>query len=97
MGTGNRVMGRSGELKTAPPAALESSLDAAIRDLGSTTCLCGMGKQKRRAFCQECFYALPRGLRNRLRGSSGATYGEMYRQAGEFLRTETRRIGATQF
>lgn len=68
----------------------ESLVDIALRELDSTTCVCGATKRRRNSFCSKCFYRLPRGLRNRLYRTVAEGYAEIYDEAKDYLKAGTR-------
>jgi len=73
-------------------ALSESLIDIALRELDSTTCVCGEGKKRKESFCRKCYFALPRGLRNRLYLTISDGYAEIYDQCKDWLKENTERI-----
>jgi hypothetical protein len=69
----------------------ESLVDIAWRELFSAVCVCGAAKKPHQSFCRECYFALPKGLRNRLYLSMSEGYAEIYDEAKDFLKIETDR------
>lgn len=68
--------------ETAETAARDLEL---VRELRGEICRCGQPKASRQTFCRDCYYALPRHLRNDLYKPLGSGYAEAYQAAAEEL------------
>lgn len=56
-----------------------------LQQLQSDKCRCGRAKARRRTFCEECYFALPRALRFPLYRALGQGYAEAVAAAEESL------------
>ncbi len=73
-------------------ALSESLQQQALRELGSQSCVCGNEKKKGESFCRQCYFGLPKGLRNRLYRTFSEGYPEIYDEAKDWLRENTSRL-----
>lgn len=69
---------------TAEPLTREQRLDA-LRALSRPRCRCGRAKHSKQCFCRQCYYGLPKELRNKLYKPFGGGYEEAYWEAAEII------------
>jgi len=76
---------------------MERSLtQIAIDELGSTVCLCGGPKERKKSFCVRCYFELPMELRRAMFKTFSEGYAEAYDEAKDFLRIHTSRLKGVQ-
>jgi hypothetical protein len=88
---GGKICANNQPFRPQPPAPslqAPAPLDAALADLAKEVCFCGAPKRKHNSFCTKHFYALPRGLRNRLRVAMSDGYAEVYAAARAELKDQ---------
>ncbi len=56
-----------------------------VSELNGRECRCGHPKKARQTFCRDCYYRLPRAMRQALYDLVGNGYEEAYEQAAGFL------------